>query len=56
MALTLDARAIYLDVRRKYAVDVSRTDILGIYLDILMIYSGMLSDNGIINIRQRCSR
>ena len=26
-----------------YAVAVSRTDILGIYLDILVIYTGMLS-------------
>ena len=56
MVLTLDVRAIYVDVLHIYAVDVSRTDILGKYLDILMIYTGMLSNNGIINIRQRCSK
>ena len=56
MVLTLDVRTIYLDVLHMYAVAVSRTDILGIYLDILVIYTGMLSYNGIINIRQRCSK
>ena len=29
-----------------YAVAISRTGILGIYLDIIGIYTGMLSDNG----------
>ena len=47
MVLTLDVRTIYLDVLHMYAVAVSRTDIIGIYLDIIVIYTGMLSCNGI---------
>ena len=47
MVRTHDVRAIYLDVRHIYAMAVSRTDMLGIYLDIIMIYTGVFSDNGI---------
>ena len=47
MVLTLDVRAIYLDVHHIYMVPDSRTDMLGIYLDNIMIYTGMISDNGI---------
>ena len=56
MVLTLNIRAIYLDVRHIYAMPVPRTDILGIHMDILVIYTGRLLDNDIINIRQRCTK
>ena len=47
MVRTHDVRAIYLDVRHIYAMAVSRIDMLGIYLDIIVIYTGTVSDNGI---------
>ena len=56
MVLTLDIRAVYLDVRHIYAVPVPRTDMLGIYLYMLVIYTGRLPDNDIINTRQRCTK